>query len=226
MSHQVENYTGASNTAELALLLRELCMVRRLKEDVRDQLAQLNQLPLKQRIKVELAVSREQFNQEMEERREEAEQEGQEVGPQEVEKKKRLLQWFAATARAKLPAVQGHLRGVLAAGRKCLVFCHHQAMVAGVVDLLEQKGVGFVKIDGGVGSEERARRVERFQTDASCRVAVLSLKAANTGLTLTAAELVVFAELYWNPGDLLQAEDRAHRIGQTRAVTCQYLVAR
>ena len=216
----MEDDRGASNTAELAVLLRAHCMVRRHKEEVRDQLAQL---PVKHRHKVELVVA---SSQEMEERREEAEREGQEAGPQEVQQGKKLLQWFAASALAKLPAVQGHLRGVLAEDRKCLVFCHHRAMVAGVVDLLEEQDVGFVKIDGGVGSEERARLVQRFQNDTSCRVAVLSLKAANTGLTLTVAELVVFAELFWNPGDLLQAEDRAHRIGQTRAVTCQYLVAR
>ena len=134
----MENYTGASNTAELALLLRQHCMVRRIKQDVRNQLSQLNQYP-KQRIKVELAVV-------MEEGREDAEQEGQEVD------KAKLLLWFAATARAKLPAVQGHLRGQLAAGRKFLVFCHHQVMVGGVVALLEEQGEGFVKIDGGVGN--------------------------------------------------------------------------
>jgi len=58
----------------------------------------------------------------------------------------------------------------------------------------------YIRIDGKTSSEERKSVCDQFQTEDKYRVAVLSICAANSGITLTAAKLVIFAELYWNPG--------------------------
>jgi hypothetical protein len=87
---------------------------------------------------------------------------------------------------------------------------------------LKARGSDFIRIDGGTMSKERQKRIEKFQNSSICRVALLSITSAGVAITLTAASTVYFAELFWTPASLLQAEDRAHRIGQTAEVNIFY----
>lgn len=72
-------------------------------------------------------------------------------------------------------------------------------MLDAISDCLTELKVNYIRIDGQTRSDVRADYVDTFQKKSSCKVAVLSLKACNSGITLTAAEMIVFAELDWNP---------------------------
>ncbi|QHO37201.1 Putative SMARCAL1-like protein [Arachis hypogaea] len=100
------------------------------------------------------------------------------------------------------------------AGCKFLIFAHHQPMIDAIHECLLKKKVGCIWIDGGTPAASRQQLVTDFQEKDYIKAAVLSIKAGGVGLTLTAASTVIFTEQSWTPGDLIQAKDRAYRIGQ------------
>jgi SWI/SNF-related matrix-associated actin-dependent regulator of chromatin subfamily A-like protein 1 len=137
-----------------------------------------------------------------------------------------LLQWYSVTARLKADAVCRYVENFLKNNdEKCLVFAHHLCLMDALAEFLTKNKIRYVRIDGSTKSENRDYNVESFQNDSSIRCAILSIKACSAGITLTAASTVIFAELDWTPSNMIQAEARAHRIGQERQVTCIYLIA-
>jgi SNF2 family DNA or RNA helicase len=126
------------------------------------------------------------------------------------------------SALAKAPAVADHVDVLLESVDKLIVMAHHHDVVDLLVERLDEYGV--VSLTGRDNQASRQDAVDRFQSDPETRVFVGSIQAAGVGLTLTAASLVVFAELDWVPGNMSQAEDRVHRIGQTDSVLIQHVV--
>jgi len=106
---------------------------------------------------------------------------------------------------------------------KFIVFAHHKIILDALEDLVLSKKIDYIRIDGSVQPEERKQLVDIFQKQDKCRVAILAITACSTGLTLSKASTVIFAELYYTPAIMIQAEDRAHRIGQINQVNIIYL---
>lgn len=105
-----------------------------------------------------------------------------------------------------------------------MIFAHHKDVIDDICNHLDAIKIQHIKIDGSVSNETRRKYVRKFQDDFTVRAAVLSITAAGVGITLTASSTVIFAELHWTPAMLLQAEDRAHRIGQRSCVNVHYLI--
>ena len=145
---------------------------------------------------------------------------------EDMQKHGQLMDLWKKTAEAKLPAMKEYIEDLLEAGHKMLIFAHHQSVLDAFEATFMEKHHRHIRIDGKTPPSSRQDLCNSFQQDPAIRMALLSITAASTGLTLTAATTVVFAELFWNPGVMVQAEDRAHRIGQCDSVNVHYLLAK
>jgi ERCC4-related helicase len=124
----------------------------------------------------------------------------------------------------KAPAVARYVRELLEqdSEARILVFGWHRSAMARIANDLFDIEPRIRVIDGDMAGSDRDFAVARFQAGES-RVLILGLATAREGITLTAANRVVFAEASWTPTQNEQAIKRAHRIGQTRPVIAQFL---
>ncbi|KAA8491968.1 SWI/SNF-related matrix-associated actin-dependent regulator [Porphyridium purpureum] len=135
---------------------------------------------------------------------------------------------YFKTGMAKLSSVNHRCAQLLfdGTGRKLIVFAHHAKVMSGIWSYIKGlPGIHGIFINGQTSMAGRQRLVDEFQTQNETRVAVLSMGAAGVGFSLTRADHVLFAELSWNPAILLQAEDRACRIGRREPVSVEIFLA-
>ena len=123
-------------------------------------------------------------------------------------------------ALAKMSAVDEWVGTLLESGSKVVLAAHHRD----VVETLSEK-YGGLKIQGGMLVQDVEDHKSRFMNDPDARVITLSIQAAKTGHTLTAAQDIAFIELPFTPADLDQTAARCHRIGQAGVVTAHYILA-
>lgn len=210
------DFSGASNVEELNASLRKHLMVRRTKREV------LTELPKKIRQVVELADR---------------------TLPENGALVKAMFSGFTSAAahvsssesitfdelsaarlelaRAKLPDVIAFASDLLEEEPKLVIFAHHREIIEA---LAGHFGECAVRLYGGMTDRQKNAAVEAFQ-HGDKKVFVGQISAAGTGLTLTAAKTVLFAELDWVPGNIIQCEDRCHRFGQTEPVRIFHLTA-
>ncbi|WP_028951134.1 DEAD/DEAH box helicase [Sulfurihydrogenibium subterraneum] len=106
-------------------------------------------------------------------------------------------------------------------GEKVIVFSNFihegiEKIFKSLLEILPQSSI--VLYHGSLNQKEKQEAVKRFMEDKNCMVFLGSITAAGEGLTLTSSSYVIFFDLHWNPAKVWQAEDRVHRIGQTKAV--------
>ncbi|GMH42394.1 hypothetical protein BSKO_10313 [Bryopsis sp. KO-2023] len=215
---------GSKNEEELNFLLCSTIMIRRLKKDVMSHLKN----KLRQQVYLSLGPAEESKLKEVKKRLDDIGnmESAMSMSQGQREKHKALNQFFHETAKAKIKSVQEYVKDLVEQDQKLLIFAHHMEVLDGIEKALNQKKVKYIRIDGATAATKRDELKNDFQEKANVKVAILAIKAAGVGLNFTAANLVIFAELSWVPGDIKQCEDRAHRIGQENDVVIRFLLAR
>jgi len=122
------------------------------------------------------------------------------------------------TESAKMELLKELLLESVDSGHKVLLFSQFTSLLHIIRDWMDASSLKYEYLDGSTA--DRMARVDNFNNSPDIPVFLLSLKAGGVGLNLTSADTVIIYDPWWNPAAEAQAEDRSHRIGQTKAVTC------
>jgi SNF2 family DNA or RNA helicase len=125
---------------------------------------------------------------------------------------------------AKLDRMEELVEELAQAGKKCIIFSNWSNITSIAKERLSKYNPAY--ITGDTSPNERMEEVSRFQNDDRCKVIIGTIGAMGTGLTLTAAQTVIFLDSPWNRALKDQAEDRAHRIGTQGTVNIITLVTK
>lgn len=211
--------SGASNLRELNYKLQENCFFRREKKDV------AKDLPEKQRQTILCDITtRREYNKAKNDFVAFLEEKG--CTDMEIARKMRgeimvkMGELKRISALGKLNEVKEFVQEVIESGEKLIVFCSLHA----IVDEMLKEFPEAVTVTGRDNTERKQKNIDAFQNDPNVKLIVCNIKAAGVGITLTASSRVAFVEYPWTYADCVQAEDRAHRIGQKNNVMCTYFL--
>ena len=133
---------------------------------------------------------------------------------------KKLVQYDAG----KLQTLAQLLRKLKQGGHRALIFTQMSKMLDILEAFLNIHGYTYLRLDGATGVDRRQRYMDRFNNDTKIFCFILSTRSGGMGINLTGADTVIFYDSDWNPAMDAQAQDRAHRIGQTRDVHIYRLI--
>ncbi|EFC49535.1 predicted protein [Naegleria gruberi] len=134
---------------------------------------------------------------------------------------KRLLQFDCG----KLQKLSNLLKDLKRGGHRILIFTQMSKMLDVLESFMSMNGHSYFRLDGQTKLEERQYMMERFNTDPKIFAFILSTRSGGVGINLTGADTVIFYDSDWNPAMDAQAQDRCHRIGQTRNVNIYRLIS-
>uniref|UniRef100_A0A667WTV8 Snf2 related CREBBP activator protein n=1 Tax=Myripristis murdjan TaxID=586833 RepID=A0A667WTV8_9TELE len=133
----------------------------------------------------------------------------------------RLIQYDCG----KLQTLHTLLRKLKTGGHRVLIFTQMTRMLDVLEQFLNYHGHIYLRLDGSTRVEQRQALMERFNADRRIFCFILSTRSGGVGVNLTGADTVVFYDSDWNPTMDAQAQDRCHRIGQTRDVHIYRLIS-
>ncbi len=217
---------GATNTSELHNILKSTIMIRRKKEEV------LKDLPGKIRSVLSIGIdNKNQYDQISKNfLRWVAENKGLDsaIKAANAEFLVKLNTLAQIAYEGKKGAIKEWIENFFEENpdKKLVVFGINHKALDFIREVCQNGGYRSVTVDGQVDAKQRQENVDAFQNDPSVKVFIGNVKAAGVGITLTAADTVLFVQLAWTPGEMEQAEDRLNRIGAKYTTNVYYLVAK